>query len=285
MKLSPIFKSTLLLFPLILPSHGDNKVDTKSPSHSYAQSAPLLSSVPKPKNQFHESIIEKLNELAKEHKFFKLVLDAANKKNYEFLLYSEGAPIPEDIKECMSLKICLAMTFKDRKRVYLKEQLLVTGNEKKFLGALTNEGLHIILDPTDTLEEAGEVFGRDVTSEEVVDETKLFKEGKVTVSEKIFHDVLNEEVLSQVVEDIILEKYENESYKLSEENIRSGAYSSRIFQIGAEYGIHAFARVFDLIQFEESDYGFILRKVNEHARSDELKNYLTLKLKEFELLE
>lgn len=286
MKLSSVAKSAVL-FIAFIPSHDyKHEVENKSYVQSYTPSSPIetisLKNI-KLKNAFHESVIKKLKELSKDYKFFKLVLEKVDKKDYEFLLCSENAP--EDIKEYMNLEICFAMTFKDRKKIYLKEELLSSGNEKKFLGALANEGLHVILDPTDTVKEASEAFGRDVSSEEVVDETKLFKARKETTSEKIFHYVLNEEVLSQVIEDIILEKYENVNYKLSEEDLRSGEYSSRVFQIGAEYGVHAFARVFDLTQFEENDYGFILNKVNEYARSDELKNYIVLKLKEFELLD
>ena len=275
MKIPPIFKAFILLLPFI-PSHDYEEKNEIKPNQEIKISPYRIIEIRS--NAFHETIIEKLKELGKESKFFQLTLDAVNKKGYEFILYSkEDKSIPEEVHELLESDAYHAMTFKDTKKVYIKDS--------DSLGALVNEAVHIVEDPTETIEEASEVFGRDVESDDVKEETILFKEGKETRSEKIFHDVLNEEILSQVVEDIIVEKSNDEEYKFKDEDLKKGEYSLRLLQIKSQLGIPVFIRVFDVTQFKEEEYDLILKKVNKYLHSGEIEKYLTHKLSEYGLLD
>ncbi len=212
-----------------------------------------------------------------------MTLEAINKKGYEFISYSkENTSISENVHELMNSDSYFAMTFKDTKKIYIKDELLIDGKEESLLGTLTNEAVHIVLDPTDTVEEAGEVFGRDVTSMDMKDEiTQLKSSDNYTNSELILQLVLNEEILSQVVEDIVVEKYRNKDYKFFEKDLDRGEYSIRLTQIKFGLSAPVLSRIFDLSQVEEKDLELLLKRTNRYMSSGAIEKYLLEKLKEY----
>lgn len=247
-----------------------------------------------PKNNFHREVRNKLLTLSATSSFFKQALDAVDKKGYEFVLYDENdSDIPQRVHDVMSEEGCDAITFKNIKKVHIKQDGLNThaaetgtSPETQFLAMLANEATHIILD--DIPKEDSD-FGSRLTEEETKDEVKAMKDSKeYTELEIDFHKILNEEILSQVVEDIIVKQQDNPNFKLKKKELFSqDTYRMRLIQIKFGIATPVFERIFNidsLSDLSEEDGDFVLDRVHKYLFSGDIENYLAIKLKDFGLL-
>ena len=248
------------------------------------------------KNNFHREVRNKLLTLSATSPFFKLTLDAVDKKGYEFILYDENdLNIPQKVHDVMSEEPAGAITFKNIKKVYVNQDRLNanaaetnTSPETEFLATLANEATHIILDE---VPKEDDEFGSRLTKEETKEEFKAMKDSKETTEiEKAFHRILDEEILSQVVEDIIVKQQENPDFIFQKKDLLAGGnYTTRLIEIKYGLALPVFIRVFDVdplspdLSKEEIDLA--LDRMHKHLFSKDIEEYLFVKLKDFGLLE
>ena len=258
--------------------------------------APGVSSAPGKvprKNNFHKEIIDYLHKLAKSVDFFKLALRHLQDKGYEFVLYEEDdLNIPRQVHEVMHGDRFNATTWKDLKKVYIMPTVLDTDDKesipvlrRNLPGTLANEAVHVILDNLpkignpDDLEEP-----LDFEESKVVFEEMLASEG-FTDSEKIYHEALNEEILSSFVEHIVTKKIKEPDFKISEGDLLKGKYSNVIQKVKEQLRYSVFCTMFDVTALGEDDVPKMESRIDRYLKSGEIERYLTQKLKEFGLVD
>ena len=229
------------------------------------------------RSNINQKILEELSSLSKDSEFFQQVLSAVKKKGYEFVLYDkDNLDIPEEVHEVMEKEDCGAQVWKNLKKVY------IIGEKSNSLKAvLANEGVHIILEPPKvdfTDNDSEELSRREFTKREI----QLMKESNdYTVAEKIFHLVIKEEILSQVVEDIVEEKTDS---KISKKELLKGKYNARLLQLKYDLSIPVMARIIDFSEVEEKDHVLVLTRINRYFETKDIDNYVIQHLKEFKML-
>ena len=230
--------------------------------------------------EFHEKIISKFNKLAENMPFFKLTLEAIKEKGYQFISYDKNDKnIPQGVYDLMEKENCGAVTARSKKMVYINQR-----NPKETFsleGTLANEAVHIVLDPTSEPFEEDEST-RPFNEEETKEELDLIKKSNdYTESEKAFHEALNQEILSQVIEDIVVKKLQDNEFEFHEEDLTSTPYSVKLMHMKSVFSISVLVRIYSIESISETDEDLILDRTNKYLKSGKVEKYLIDKLKEF----
>ena len=281
---------SLAILCFALSPESNLKADYKPPLKSLPAAFLPVFQNREDRADFHKAVLDDLNKLASSSKFFKLAVAAINKKEYVFKLYEEGNEnISLEVREIMTGENFGALTFKDRKEVYINMKRIREAAENKkededhyLKGVFANEAVHIILDPTLKGEEEGVFSDKPYKYDETKAELNEMKaSSNYTESEKTLHEVLNEEILSQVVDDIVVKLQKDPDYKVDKESLFEGDYRYKFAQMKNIIITSVILRMYDLSALSDEDIDLLIARVDKYVASGKVEKYLTEKLKEF----
>ena len=236
---------------------------------------------------FHETVERIIGERDQKSLFFKKAWDVANQKGYRFVRYNRSdVTIPAKIHRMMDGSNG-AITAKEERTVYVELDALAShafarghSVEEWLDECLIDELVHTNSDLT----------FRILSPDETKNELLLMKTAgrEWLPSEKMLHDVINEEILAAVVSSIVTRELKEPGYRLSEEDIRnpqSEFSRSRLLKLKLQLAPLVFNRIYTAkAQYSAEDQDMILDRLSLFLNSGEVEEHLLTKLSELELL-
>lgn len=232
---------------------------------------------------FHEEMMKIIRQLSSQFEFFSMVERAVEVKGYRFTLFDMEDPNINPYIKTLFVGSYGAVTSKVSKEVYFDLDILDyvsysqnTDQELFLRGVMANEGVHILSDNT----------YKALNDWESADEIRKMRgSDEFTAAEIEFYDMIQEEILSQIVDDLVFLKLKDPKKEIDIGDIRSpdSEIGRRVMQIKLQLGGEFTSRIFDLESLSQNDIDFLFENVADFLNSGDVENFIIEKVREYKL--